>query len=313
MFKTIFVHQIPRMGMDTATIARVAKTAGMSAVMIKVADGAVRSNYDTATRRDYAQELVDALHAVGIQAWGWQYVYGRYPLGEAQMAADCVRVLRLDGFVIDAEKEYKAPGMAANAKLYVNALRRAVGSAYPLGITAYRFPSLHREFPWHEFLSACQYNFPQVYWEQSHNAAAQLARCVREFGAMSPARPIVAMAPTYAVGGWRPLCEDIHAFMESARELGLAGMSFFCWDELRAQVPDLWTEISGAEPASEVVRYVLTYAWRWLRAGPGTAYARVGHLTAGARFEVVQVLGDWGRLTDGTWIYLRNGAVKVTV
>ena len=100
--------------------------AGISTVFVKSSDGA-------ASRwAQFNPELVAALHANGLRACAWQFVYGNDPLGEASLGADAIAD-GADCLVIDAETQYE--GKYAAAQQYLAALRATVGPAYPIGLT----------------------------------------------------------------------------------------------------------------------------------------------------------------------------------
>lgn len=225
-------------------IASAAQAAGLSHVLIKIADGMNHSNVDSTSGYDYVPAVVQALHNLGIQAWGWHYVYGGDPDGEAWNGGRRARQLGLDGYVIDAEVEYKASGMGTAATRYVNDLRRYLGSM-PIALCSFRFPSYHMTFPWGQFLNKSDYNMPQVYWEQAHNAGAQLARSFREFQVLSPYRPYLATGPTYSNKGWSPTNEDITDFLSTAVSLQIPAVNFFSWDYCRKYLPSLWNVIAA--------------------------------------------------------------------
>jgi hypothetical protein len=225
-------------------IATAAQAAGLSHVLIKIADGMNHSNVDSAAGLDYAPGVVQALHNVGIQAWGWHYVYGGDPDGEAWNGGRRARSLGLDGYVIDAEVEYKAAGMSSAAKRYISDLRGYLGSM-PIALCSFRFPSYHMELPWGEFLNKSDYNMPQVYWEQAHNAGAQLTRSYREFQSITPYRPVLATGPTYSNKGWEPTTSDIHDFLTTAMSLQIPAVNFFSWDYCRKYLPHLWNEVAS--------------------------------------------------------------------
>jgi hypothetical protein len=229
-------------GIPTA-IAAAALSAGLTHVLVKVADGSGPYNISKDGPTDLVPPVVEALKAAGLQVWGWQYIYGFDPKGEARIAARRVKQFNLDGFVIDAESEFKIPGRAAAARRYSQDLRNAIPNV-PLALSSFRFPSYHRAFPWREFLEVCDINMPQVYWEKAHNPGPQLKRCVAELTALQPSRPVIPTAPTYKTGGWRPTPADFTEFFASARELNLAGANFFSWDECTRDLPELWKAMS---------------------------------------------------------------------
>ncbi len=239
-------------GGNVDTIANLAQQAGLSHVLIKIADGTNIYNYDWTNHRDLVPPLVSALRARGIQPWGWHYIYGRDPAGEATVAAQRIRQLGLDGYVIDAEMEFEASGMANAARTFMITLRNQMPSGVPIGLSSFRFPSYHPAFPWNEFLSRCDFNMPQVYWVTAHNPADQLIRSVREFRAMFPNQPIAATGSAYKYGTWVPSASEIRTFMATAVNLGLLAANFWEWHLTRDTLDSsIWNAIAAFSwPAS---------------------------------------------------------------
>jgi hypothetical protein len=245
--KGFFIWKIPDAEKGNPTeIAAAAKAAGLTHVLIKIADGSYPYNVNRSTGADLAAPVVQALRDQKIGVWGWHYVYGNSPTGEASIAIRRLEQLNLDGYVIDAEIEYKEPGKANSAKVFLSALRKRFPNL-PVALSSYRFPSYHPQFPWKAFLEGCDLHMPQVYWEQAHNAGAQLRRCVRELQALNPARPVIPTGPAYSAGGWSPTPADLHDFFETSKALGLPAVNFFSWDECRARLPALWDTIGAHE------------------------------------------------------------------
>ena len=123
--KGFYIWQIPRCeGGNPAAIAATAKAAGLSHVLIKIADGSEWAyNYDIERGIDLVPPVLDALKQEGIEVWGWHYIWGKNPRGEARLAIRRARELGIDGYVIDAETEFKQEGMKAAAKVYMRELR----------------------------------------------------------------------------------------------------------------------------------------------------------------------------------------------
>jgi len=230
-------------GGNPTAIANKAVAAGLSHVLIKIADGNYPVNLHPQTKVDQAPGVVEALKARKIQAWGWHYVYGYDPLGEARIAIKRIQQLNLDGYVIDAEGEYKEPGRDTAARRFMNELRRRLPDGFPIALSSFRFPSYHPQLPWKAFLEQCDYNMPQVYWEKAHNPAKQLERCVRELTAIQPSRPVIPTGPTYKHAGWAPSEADTLEFLDAARALGLKAANFFSWDECVRDLKPLWSII----------------------------------------------------------------------
>ncbi len=170
-------------GGSAKAIASKAKQAGLTHVLIKIADGASWAyNIDRTRDVDLVPPVLTALKSAGIQVWGWHYVRGDNPLGEARLGANRARSLGLDGYVIDAEREYKGSGKKAAAQRYAQELRRLLGNM-PIALSSYRYPRIHYEIPYGEFLAVCDFAMPQVYFEHSHDPecpAAQVVRSIHE-------------------------------------------------------------------------------------------------------------------------------------
>ena len=228
-------------GGDPVAIASAAKAAGFTHVLIKVADGPYIFNINPDTKVDLVPAVVKALHACGLQAWGWHYVYGFYPVLEANMSAKRVNELGLDGFVIDAEGEFANSAGASKAAQYLSVLKPLI--KVPLAVSSFRFPSLHMDFPWATFLTSVDINMPQVYWEQAHNASDQLTRTLQEFAALKPVKPIIPTGPTYKTGGWAPSVDEINGFIAVAKN-NCTAYNFFSWDECERDLPALWSAIA---------------------------------------------------------------------
>jgi hypothetical protein len=310
--KGFYIHQIPMCdGGNIITIAQQAAAAGLSHVLVKICDGA--GNYNvTPAGVDLAEDLVFELHRRNVQVWGWGYIYGKQPADEARTAVKRINATGVDGFVINAEKEFKALGMSRVADTYLGELRK--GYAGPLALSSYRYPSYHPQFPWKNFLNRVDLNMPQVYWEQAHNPDYQLARCVREFEAMDYVRPIFPTGSTYKNNGWVPTLEDVKEFIDTANELGLAGFNFWDWQHCRRDHPDLWELIAGGkpEPAGVIATYKLTYSpFRYKRSGPGTSYAWTGKVLKNEIFGIIRRMGDWGQMPDLNWIKVSNGVQAI--
>jgi hypothetical protein len=143
-------------GSVPAIVAR-AKRARIGTVYVKAADGGnVWSQFN--------RQLVQRLHAGGLDVCAWQFVYGDKPAAEAQAAA--ISVARgADCFVIDAEGDYE--GKYAAADLYVRKLRAAAGPAYPISLAGFPYVDYHPSYPYSVFFGpgGATYSQPQMYWK----------------------------------------------------------------------------------------------------------------------------------------------------
>ncbi|MEW6717071.1 MAG: nuclear transport factor 2 family protein [Chloroflexota bacterium] len=230
-------------GGNVESIARLAQEAQLSHLLLKIADGVNPYNYDRNV--DLLPPLVQTLRKKGIQAWGWHYVYGDNPLSEARIAIQRIEDLGLDGYVIDAEEQYKQPGKDTAAKRFMRELRVSLPD-FPIALSSYRYPSYHPQLPWSQFLEKCDINMPQVYWMFANNPGAQLNRCVREFKGMSPARPIIPTGAAFSEHGWTPQPNEITEFLRTAQELNLTAVNFWEWSTARS-IPTVWKAIKDFE------------------------------------------------------------------
>ncbi len=243
---------------DLAVIVARAAAAGLSHVIVKVADGADLVNAadaaDAAEPADPALALTERLTQAGIDVWGWQSLYGDRPAfkggfvdayhqHEAQTAADRVQVLRaagLRGLVLEARGEYeRIPERARKAAEFMRQLR-ARWPDLPLALSSWRAPAAHPRFPWAEFRQSCDLDLPQVFWTGQHGVATRsLEAALRQFTALEPARPLAAAGPGFFEANWRPAPSDLAEFVETAARLGLSAVNLWLWDQLG---------LSGAEP-----------------------------------------------------------------
>jgi hypothetical protein len=243
--KGFMIWKIPACeGGSPNQIASEAKKAGLTHVLIKIADGIVAYNINRTEKIDLVPPVIQALRGQGIKVWGWHYIYGANPIGEARIAVRRVTELGLDGYVIDAEEEFKAAGSARTARIFMTELRKGLPNK-PVALCSYRFPVYHPQFPWDAFLEKCDYNMPQVYWEKAHNPGRHLERCMREFNNMKYVRPVMPTGPMYRTSAWAPTVEDIQEYLEKVRSLHLSSTNFFTWDYKDTALRPLWDTIAA--------------------------------------------------------------------
>lgn len=301
---------------DPAEIAAKCWAAGLTHVLIKIADASVPYNV---VRDDYGNVIddlvppvIEELRQYGISPWGWQFVYGNVPDGEAAIAINRAKELGVDGFVVNAECAYK--GKYAAAATYMSKVRAGLGSQMPIGLSSYRFPEYHPTFPWQEFLSQVDINLPQVYWLLSHNPAAQMVRCCEEFGQSKyPQVPIFPTGAAFSEQGWRASAAEVVAFMDQVKALGLPGCNFWRYADAFDRYDDLKDVISGyewegdgggsSEDPVELPEGVLFYAKCTARVKARIRVSPdgdvIGYLERGLVEPVYGVIGSWYRISNG--------------
>ncbi len=231
---------------NPTAIASTAKIAGLTHLFVKIADGPGDYNGDIDFPNiDMNTGLVQALRAAGIQVWGWHYIYGKDPVGEANTAIRRIRQFNVDGYVIDAEGEFDKPGMNGAAAQFMATLRSSITNI-PVGLTSYRYPSKHKDFPWNEFISKCDMALPQVYWMSNHNPDQQLTWTVQEYKKTAPGLDFFPAGAAYREGGWQPTVSDVQLFLDTAKSLNLDGATFWEWSDARSSImPGVWDTIAG--------------------------------------------------------------------
>jgi hypothetical protein len=261
--KGFFTWKIPNCEHgDERKIASVAAEAGLTHLILKVADGAGAYNGSWGETKDYITPLMTELRSKGIKVYGWHYLYGNEPDAEATVATRRIHQFNLDGYVLDVEKEYKMAGKKAAARRFMDQLRSAY-PALPVALSSYRYPSLHPQVPWKEFLEHCTLNMPQVYWMKAHNPGEQLVKCVREFQSLTPSRPILPTGAAFSEFGWKPSSDEVLEFMRTAKELNLSGVNYWEWAAARnSSLSGVWDAIRdypwGGTPAPREIceRYI---------------------------------------------------------
>jgi hypothetical protein len=204
-------------GGNVAAIAARARAAGISTVFVKSSDG-------PASRwAQFSPELVAALHANGLRACAWQFVYGNDPIAEASLGADAIAD-GADCLVVDAETQYE--GKYASAQRYMTALRATVGPGYPIGLTSFPYTDYHPRLPYSVFLGpgGAQVNLPQVYWKDIGGTVDAVSGHTlahnRSYGV-----PIAPLGQTYD----DPAPEDVARFRSLWAAYGSAGLSWWSW------------------------------------------------------------------------------------
>jgi hypothetical protein len=293
-----FIWLLNRIG-DLNVAAEKAANAGVSWVALKIADSISPFNVFK-DKGDMLGLAVEAFRRRNVKVWGWHYVYGFDPVGEAKMAESRMKNFALDGYIIDAEAEYK--NKPTQAGIYMKELRHRL--TVPLAICAYRFPHLHPEFPWKQFLTA-DINMPQVYWMQAQNAGAQLVNSYNEYAKLAKI-PFVPVGAAFSEWGWTPTVKSINDFRYAAASLGLSGYSWWEWYDATTRNPDLFAaSTQGSVTPVEVKRRVKTaYNDLRCRSEPSTAGKIIGYLERNKFYTSTKTSGPWFSIDElGGWAH----------
>ena len=248
-------------GGDPATQVEDAQTLGLNWVALKVVDGTFERWEGNRPKQnaDLLPALVPRLAEAGITviAWGWTYgrtrqlPFASIAAREAQITAEIVARYAGLGmkkvYLIDAEHDYKESyrrlgqvvglNMAAEAIKYMTTLR-AAGPDLRLYLCAYRYPSLHGDFPWSAFLDHAHGHAPQVYFledSRPEGGEVQVARSLQELTALKPL-PGLPIGPTYRHvmrngNEWRATGEQLMRFFARAKALGCEGVGVWTLEQ----------------------------------------------------------------------------------
>ena len=200
--------------------------AGLKRIDIKISDGALPFEIDRSTGFDHTAEMIPLLREAGIHVTAWSYIYGAtadYVRREAAMAIQRLKQFEIKDFIINAEVQFKRPNHNKYADYFCRDLRNALPDLC-VGLSSYRFPTLHMDFPWSAFWPYVDFHSPQVYWINAHNPVGQLDRSLRELKALND---IPFFPAGYGYGGVS--ASEMNDFDTAVKERGLKGITWWEW------------------------------------------------------------------------------------
>lgn len=250
--KHLFIWKIDQIESgNTLAIATKAKAAGYDGLCVKIIDGLVPQN------QGKIANLIMECQSRGLSVSLWGYFYGISTTNanaEASAAATLINsylaTYGIDIFLIDVEAEYKATGAKLWATAFMATLKAKVAPIVDFGLCSYRFPSVHPEIPWLEFLDKCDFHAPQVYWEGSHDPAFQLEKSYNELTALKDL-PFVGAGSAYCNGGWCATPAECLAFAAKSEEMGLSGVLYWAWHSA-VGIPGMWDALASIDYDPEI-------------------------------------------------------------
>jgi hypothetical protein len=267
----------------------------------------------TNTWSQFNSSLVSKLHANGLRVCAWQYVYGSYPLREAQVGAAAVHD-GADCLVIDAESEYE--GKYWQAQTYITRLRQLIGADFPVALAGFPYVDYHPSFPYSVFLgpNGAQYNVPQMYWRDIGTTVNLVFAHTYTYNRPYE-RPIYPLGQVYNA----PPRAQIARFRELGLAYGATGVSWWDWQEAASYS---WRSISNwisklsptaAATGTPILRKgaagdLVIWAQEHLRSAGETVNVDGGFgpqtLSAVKSFQLAHGLTADGVIGDATWTAL---------
>jgi len=203
-------------GGDLDAIAARAHSLGIRTVFIKSGDGV--TYWD-----QFSPLLVGGLKQRGMNVCAWQFVYGKSPGDEANVAAQAVQT-GAQCLVIDAESAYE--NRYAAAQSYVQALRAQLPPGFPLALTSFPYVDYHPGLPYSVFLGpdGAQYNLPQVYWKDIGDSVDVSMQHTYIHNRIYQ-KPIFPLGQSYD----DPPPSQMQRFRQLAAVYGSSGLSWWSW------------------------------------------------------------------------------------
>ena len=232
-----------------AAIADQALQLNLHTLAIKVADG---TSYWSGT-----QPAIQTLQGSGYPVFGWQYIYGQDPAGEAMTAIQAIHDAHLSGWIIDAEIEYQnLPNAGAAAYTYMTTIRKAYPDL-PIGFTSFGDWNYHRGIPLSVFSRYVDVLMPQIYW-QTMQWPIQTAwdTCM---GSYQPFKlPIIPIGQAY--GGVSPA--EIQQFTQNVLNAECPGVAWYRLGDMPSAIAQKiggmwWTENPWKNITTQQVAYFL--------------------------------------------------------
>jgi len=251
--KTMYMWSLKQCANGNPKLAQaMAHGAGFRGVVIKAWDGA----YEYRPNKQLLPDFVAAFKEIGIEVYLWGYNYGTWvdrggnfrsqALAEARVTVRMVEKYQPLGIWNDAEVQYKRPRSDRNARIYQAHLLQELGADYPIALSSYRYPKLHPEFPFSEFMKgAGTYHAQQMYWmgdNRLDGPEKQLARSINELRQIKVA-PFIPVGVAAAEHGWAPTNQQLQNFMNACVNQDCLGFSFWSWQH--AESEGYWQTIAN--------------------------------------------------------------------
>jgi hypothetical protein len=319
------------------------KEIGVQWVSIKVRDYVNEYNRYSGSNR--LEDFLIACDESDIEVGTWHFIHTTNMAKQAQLVSEDIKQFNLKHLMIDAEhngrvypgaywKTYPRYRVVECAKTYMDNLD--VPTGFPVGLCSYRYPEVHREFPWEAFLNHPKMTMinPQVYWMWANNPGYQFALSLKQYRKLS-SLPFIPVGAAYEEGGWEPTSMEIAQFKELCQEHTQA-WSFYRWGQ--AKYHDDWlaamkVEVDVPEPPPEPppppppppvfeipkARLAPGVSALRIRSGPSTGYSTVGYVRPVQptveilERKVISDVTEWFRIGYGQWSAAKYNGTRYLV
>lgn len=300
---------------SASEVVTLLRDVGVNWVSIKIADGEEPYN-QTGGNDKTLKAYIETLKAGGLLVGGWQYVYPDRCGPQGARAGERIQKLDLSHLLVDAEREWKSPGLRGEVDRYCRSIE--IGKKFPVGLCTYRFPQLHSPFPFKHFLNNDRISFicPQHYWVSAHDPVVQLVESLRQYRMLSD-KPFWPIGPTFGWGDWEPTITDLWHFIVECKAMRFQAYGFYSLDWLLSHGRLDWLQAIGeeggqpppAEPPAPVYYKVDTYGLN-MREEASINASKQGALRAGQIVKYIEEEGDWLKVHYETESYMHKKYLK---
>ena len=283
---------------------------------------------------------IEQFQNAGIKVFGWQYVYGDDPIGEASVANQILD-LGVDGFIIDAEAEYE--GKPDNATIYLENIRAEHPDSF-IAYTTFPIIDYHTDFPYLEFGKYCDAVMPQDYWKEIGVTPEYMVEWMEEQwnkwhkiweagGYSDSIKPIIPLGQGWDVSG-----SEITRFCNLVYDHGYGGISLWRYGTMTEEnwkayaecyvpsaavfdtgtsanpYPSIMGNHTGTIKPNHTVIATKLYTYPCEETGGHTEYAEIWNATWNATASWEGYAGDWHNITfDKTVVLLAGESYNYTI
>jgi hypothetical protein len=233
---------------DTVKIANALTASNTSFVALKIHNGYLQ----------YTElaPIISEIRSRGIGLGAWGYIYNTSDTQARNEAAAAIATCKRyspDFYLIDAEGDAK--GHPNQAAIFSSALRLGLPNM-SIGLCSYRFPSLHMELPWAQYLNFCDFVAPQVYW-RGYDPVGNLTRSKAEYAKLTKLPYYFAGGDMYLEKGIRPTNKQVVDFMTAVKnDKDIHGTLMWAMDQNECPA-DLWATYSAFPWDAELQQVVM--------------------------------------------------------